>query len=34
VYPDSDMIMINPRDRGDRAIFRRSTAADYWDGER
>jgi uncharacterized cupin superfamily protein len=34
VYPDSDKIMINPKDRGDRAIFRRSTAVDYWDGER
>jgi len=34
VYPDSDKIMVNPKDRSDRVIVRRSSNVDYWDGER
>jgi uncharacterized cupin superfamily protein len=34
VYPDSDKIMVNPKDRRDRIIVRRSSGVDYWDGER
>jgi hypothetical protein len=34
VYPDSDKISINPKDRRDHVIVQRSSAVDYWDGER
>jgi hypothetical protein len=34
VYPDSDKISINPRDRRDHIIVRRSAGVDYWEGER
>jgi hypothetical protein len=34
VYPDSDKISINPKDRRDHIIVQRSSAVDYWDGER
>jgi hypothetical protein len=34
VYPDSDKISINPRDRRDHVIVQRSSAVDYWEGER
>jgi uncharacterized cupin superfamily protein len=34
VYPDSDKIMINPKDRRDHIIVERSSGVDYWVGER
>jgi hypothetical protein len=34
VYPDSDTISINPKDRRDHIIVRRATGVDYWEGER
>jgi hypothetical protein len=34
VYPDSDKIMINPKDRRARIIVERSSGVDYWEGER
>jgi uncharacterized cupin superfamily protein len=34
VYPDSDKISVNPKDRRDHVIVQRSSAVDYWEGER
>jgi hypothetical protein len=34
VYPDSDKILINPKDRRDRIMVKRSSGVDYWEGER
>jgi len=30
VYPDSDKISINPKDRRDHIIVKRASAVDYW----
>jgi uncharacterized cupin superfamily protein len=34
VYPDSDKISINPKDKRDHIIVERSSGVDYWVGER